>query len=201
MAETPTDVLVAGYQDIDEATRDFGSLVALVREKQVSIEGVILVTHAHDGSVAVRQTGDDLGRKGLGWGGGVGLAVGLFAPPLLASVAVGAVAGGVIGKFVDHRVEQDIHDKIGENLPPGSAGVIAVFDDEQRLGVEQALAGAVLRSVVQGDKKGTAALKESLAEAMGKFSPDRTVLPIPIRTSGARSGAPSTRPSRTGRST
>ena len=179
MAETPTDVLVAGYQDIDEATKDFESLVALVRDKRVSIEGVILVTHAQDGSVAVRQTGDNLGRKGLGWGGGVGLAVGLFAPPLLASVAVGAVAGGVIGKFVDHRVEQDIHDKIGENLPPGSAGIIAVFDDEQRLGVEQALAGALLRSVVQGDKKGTAALKESLAEAMGKFSPDRTVLPIP----------------------
>jgi arylsulfatase len=179
MADTPTDVLVAGYQDIDEATEDFEALVALVKEKQVSIEGVILVTHAQDGSVAVRQTGDNLGRKGMGWGGGVGVAVGLFAPPLLASVAVGAAAGGVIGKFVDHRVENEIHDQIGENLPPGSAGIIAIFDDEQRLGVEQALAGAQLRSVVQGDKKGTAALKESLAEAMGKFSPDRTVLPIP----------------------
>ncbi|MGB8877607.1 MAG: hypothetical protein WCD11_14870, partial [Solirubrobacteraceae bacterium] len=78
MADTPTDVLVAGYAEIEQATKDFESLVALVREKQVSIEGVILVTHAHDGSVAVRQTGDDLGRKGLGWGGGVGLAVGLF---------------------------------------------------------------------------------------------------------------------------
>ena len=31
-------------------------------------------------------------------------------PRLLASVAVGAVAGRVVGKFVDHRVEQDIHD-------------------------------------------------------------------------------------------
>ena len=172
-------MLVAGYQDIDEATQDFEALVALVKEKKVSIEGVILVTHANDGSVGVKQTGDHRGRKGTGWGGGVGLAVGLFAPPVLASVAVGAVAGGVIGKFVDHRVENDIHDKIGENLPPGSAGIIAVFDDTQRLGVEQALPGALLRSVVQGDKKGTAALKESLAEAMGKFSPDRTVLPIP----------------------
>ena len=179
MADTPTDVLVAGYADIEDATRDFESLVALVKEKRIAIEGVILVTHAQDGSVSVRQTGDDLGRKGLGWGGGVGVAVGLFAPPLLASVAVGAVVGGVIGKFVDHRVEQDIHDKIGENLPAGSAGIIAVFDDDERLGVEQALAGASLRSVVQGDKEGTAALKESLAEAMGKFSPDRTVLPIP----------------------
>ena len=179
MAETPTDVLVAGYQHIDEATNDFEALVALVKAREVSIEGVILVTHAEDGSVAVRQTGDNLGRKGMGWGGGVGLAVGLFAPPLLASVAVGAVAGGLIGRFVDHRVETEIHDKIGENLPPGSAGIIAIFDDEQRLGVEQALAGTQLRSVVQGDKEGTAALKESLAEAMGKFSPDRTALPIP----------------------
>jgi hypothetical protein len=37
------------------------------------------------------------------------LAVGLFAPLLLASVAVGAVAGGVIGTFAGHRVEQDMH--------------------------------------------------------------------------------------------
>ena len=112
MPETPTDALVAGYQEIDEATKDFESLVARVRDKRVSIEGVILVTHAQDGSVAVRQTGDNLGRKGLGWGGGVGLAVGLFAPPLLASVAVGGCRGPVIGKFVDHRVEHEIHDHL-----------------------------------------------------------------------------------------
>ncbi len=31
-------------------------------------------------------------------------------PPLLASVAAGAVAGGVIGEFVGHRVEPGIHD-------------------------------------------------------------------------------------------
>ena len=105
--------------------------------------------------------------------------MGLFAPPLLASVAVGAVAGRVMGRFAGNKVEKELHDKIGENLPPGSAGIIAIFDDEQRLAVEQALAGALLRSVVQGDKKGMGALKESLGEAMGKFSPDRTVLPIP----------------------
>ena len=110
MAETPTDVLVAGYPDIDGAAKDFESLGALVRDTQVLIDGVILVTHAPDGSVAVRQTCGNLGHEGLGWGGGAGLAVGLFAPPLLASVAVGAVTGGVIGEFAGHRAEQDIHD-------------------------------------------------------------------------------------------
>ncbi len=176
---TTTDVLVAGYQDIDRATQDFESLVSLVKARQVSIDGVILVTRAEDGTVGVRQTGDDRGRKGAGWGGGVGLAVGLFAPPLLASVAVGAVAGRVIGGFVDHRVEHEIQERIGETLPLGSAGIIAVFDDAQALAVGQALGGAQLRSIVQGDKHGMSALKESLAEAMGKFSPDRSVLPIP----------------------
>ena len=188
MADTPTDVLVAGYQDIATATADFESLVAKVKDGAIEIEGVILVTHDHDGNVSVRQTGDHLGRKGAGWGGGVGLVVGLFSPPLLASIAVGAVAGGVVGKFVDKRVADGIHDKIGENLPPGSAGIIAVFDDGQRLAVEQTLAGALLRSIVQSDKSGVRALQDSLAEAMGKFSPDRTALPIPNRSFGGTIG-------------
>ena len=188
MSDTPTCVLVAGYANIDTASEDFDHLVRLVADKQVEIEGVILVTHDQQGNVSVRQTGNHLGRKGAGWGGGVGVAVGLFSPPLLASAAVGAVAGGVVGKFVDHRLENEIHDKVGENLPPGSAGIIAVFDGEQRLGVERALSGALLRSVVETDKEGVAALKGSLAEAMGKFSPDRTVLPIPDRNFGGTLG-------------
>src|SRR5262249_48810141 len=114
MADTPTDVLVAAYQSIDDATRDFEGLIALVKDKAVAIDGMILVTHAADGTVQVRQTGDHRGRKGAGWGGGVGVAVGLFSPALLASTAVGAAAGALVGRFVDHRVANEIHDKIGE---------------------------------------------------------------------------------------
>jgi hypothetical protein len=61
-------------------------------------------------AVPVRQTYRHLGRERLGRGGGAGVAVGLFVPLLLASVAVGAVADGVIGEFAGHRVEQDIRD-------------------------------------------------------------------------------------------
>ena len=188
MADTPTDVLVAGYPDIDAASKDFDALAKLVEDKQVEIEAAILITHAEDGTVSVRQTADHRGRKGVEWGGGVGVLVGLAAPPLLATTAAGAVVGGLVGKFVDKRTETEMHDKIGENLPPGTAGIITVFDDGQRLAVEQALPGALAKSIVQTDKKGLNALKDGLAEAMGKFVPDRTVLPIPDKNFGGTMG-------------
>ena len=201
MSDTPTDVLVAGYQDIATASGDFEALVALVKDKKVEIEGVILVTHDRDGNVSVRQTGDHLGRKGAGWGGGVGVAVGLFAPPLLASVAVGAVAGGVIGKFVDHRLEREMHDKIGENLPPGSAGIIAVFDDEHRLGVEQALSGSLLQ-VGRAERQERASQRSRGRWRRRWASSARTArcYRFPTGTSAGRSVAPWTSRSPTGRS-
>ena len=45
-----------------------------------------------------------------------------------------------------------------------------------------------MKSVVQSDEKGMSALKDGLAEAMGKFVPDRTVLPIPDRAFGGVAG-------------
>jgi arylsulfatase len=188
LAEPLTDVLVCGYRDIEAASRDFAALAQLVKGKQVQVEGVILVSRATDGSVNVMQTGDHLGRKGMAWGGGVGLAVGLAAPPLLAATAVGAAVGGLAGKFASHKLAQGIQEQIGANLPPGTAGIIAVYDSDQRLAIQQALGGALARSVVQSEKEGIGALKDSLAEAMGKFVPDRTVLPIPDRPFGGRIG-------------
>ncbi len=188
MVEERTDVLVAAYGDIDAATKDFDGLMRIVKDKVVKIEGAILVTHDVEGEVTVQQHGDHLGRKGLGWGAGAGLVVGLFAPPMLGAIAVGGVAGGLIGKFTDHQLSAGIQDKVGENLPPGSAGIITVFDDRYRLGIEEALPGSPAKSVAQADKKGVAALKEELATAMGKFQQDRTVLPIPDRNFGGTAG-------------
>src|SRR5215470_2218931 len=188
VAETHTDVFVGGYRDLDAATSEFDALAQLVAAKKIRLEAAILVTHDEGGTVNVRQTVDHRGRKGVEWGGAVGVLVGLAAPPLLATTAAGAAAGDLVGKFVDKRLETEMHDKIGENLPPGTGGIIAVFDDEHRLAVEQALPGALAKSIVQTDKKGVKALKDGLAEAMGKFVPDRTVLPIPDKPFGGTAG-------------
>ena len=108
MAEAPAGVLVAGYPDTAGATKDFGSPGGLVRDTQALDRRRDPGDARPRGRVAVRQTCGNLGREGLGRGGGAGLAVGLFAPPLLAPVAAGAVAGGVIVEFAGHRAGQDI---------------------------------------------------------------------------------------------
>jgi len=165
MSDTEFDVAIAAYLIPDVAQKDFDALVKLVEDDQLEVEGVALVTVDADGTIAVKETGDHLGRKGLEIGGGVGLAVGLLAPPLLAATVVGGAVGGVIGKFTRHKVESGLEEKMGAALPPGSAGIVAIYDRAKTDTVNTTLAGAVKTSVAQVDGGGAKELKAALAEA------------------------------------
>ena len=61
------DVIMEAYPSTGLAQQDLDALVKLVKDKTVASEGVILDEHDADGQVHVTQTGDHLGRKGLGW--------------------------------------------------------------------------------------------------------------------------------------
>jgi uncharacterized membrane protein len=165
MSDTDFDVVIAAYLIPDLAQQDFDALVGLVRDKQLTVEGVALVTNDASGKVTINETGDHLGRKGMAIGGGVGLVVGLLAPPLLASAVVGGAAGALVGKFARHRVESGLAEKMGAALPPGSAGIVAVYDRSRTGTVDAALASAVRKSVAQVDGGGATKLKTALAEA------------------------------------
>src|ERR1700754_1299759 len=165
MSDDEKDVLIAAYLVEDLAKQDFDAVLKLAEDKTVAVDGVVLVQKDPDGEVHVRETGDHLGRKGLKLGGGVGLAVGLFAPPLLAATAVGAAAGGITGKFARHRLKSGIGEKMDAALPPGSGGVIAVYDSDGAAAVSGALANAVKQSVAQIDGTRAKELKAGLEEA------------------------------------
>ena len=175
------EVVVAVYPVRARAKEDFDELVRRIEAKEVRSEGAILVEKDESGGLLVSETGDHLGRRGAGWGGGVGVLVGLAAPPLLASVAVGAAVGGVVGKFAKHKLESGIEEGFGENLKPGMAAVVTIIHVDDRLPAEQALAGALAKSVAAIDGTGLSGLKDALGEAAGNFNPDRTVLPLPDR--------------------
>jgi arylsulfatase len=159
------DVLIAVYLIPDLARQDFDGLVQLIEDKAVATDGVVLVTKDAEGEVHVEETGDHLGKKGAKVGGGVGVALGLFAPPLLAATVVGAAAGGLLGKFASKRVSTGIGDKMDEALPPGSAGIIAIYEHAHADAVAGALANAIRSSTAQIDKASAKELKAGLGEA------------------------------------
>ena len=184
MSKKKNIVIIAGYQAIEPAEKNFDQLTQLVKSKSIKSDGMILVQKNAEGKVTVSETADHLARKGAGWGGGVGVLVGLVAPPLMAPVVVGAVGGALIGKFAKHKVESGIESGLGDKLKPGMAAILAIVREEDRLAAERAMADSPAKSVAVIDE----GLKEALAEAGGKFNQDRTVLPIPDRTFGGVAG-------------
>ena len=102
------DVLIAVYLIPDLAQQDFDAYTKLAGDGEIVTDGVALVVKDAEGEVHVQETGDHLGHKGVKAGGGAGLVIGLFAPPLLAATAVGAAVGGLAGKFARHRAQAGI---------------------------------------------------------------------------------------------
>jgi uncharacterized membrane protein len=165
MSDDHKDVLIAAYLFEDLAEQDFNAILKLAEEKSITIEGAALVQKDPDGEVHVSETGDHLGRRGAKLGGGAGLVVGLFAPPLLAATVVGAAAGGVMGKFAEHRLTSGIGEKLDAALPAGSGGLIAVYDSSGSDAVAAALVNAVRTSVATIDGLSASNLKAGLAGA------------------------------------
>jgi len=174
-------LLVAAYPDVEVAEAEFRTLADKIRAGELSSQGMILVGRDADGTPRLMDTGNHLGRRGAGWGGGAGVLVGLFAPPMLGAAAVGAAAGAVVGHFAGHKLTAAIQQQVGAALKAGTAAIIGVFPAESRLDVERVLPGSPLKSVVESDERGIDELKAKLAEAMGNFNPDRSVLPVPDR--------------------
>jgi uncharacterized membrane protein len=165
VSDTEFDVVIAAYLIPDLAQEDFDGLVALVDGKELEVEGLALVAVDADGTVAVNETGGHLGRKGAKIGGGVGLVVGLLSPPLLAATVVGGAAGAVVGRFAKHRIESGLGDKLGAALPPGTSGIVAIYDRAKNDIVNATLVNAVKKSMAEMDGGGAKALKAALAEA------------------------------------
>ena len=184
MSKEQNIVIVAAYMGTEPAKKNFDQLTQLVKDKKIKSDGMILVEKDKDGQLCVSETGDHLGRKGVEWGGGVGLLVGLFAPPLLAATVVGAAAGALVGKFAKNKIVGSLEGGLGQNLKPGQAAILAIVEEGDRLTAEQALADSPAKSVAVMEEGGAKGLKAALNEARGKFNPDRTVLPIPDKTFG-----------------
>ena len=152
-------LFVGAYGDATSAKEDFEVLRSL-EGADLEVAAAVVMSRDADGSVDVLSKGDGITGGTAVLGGGLGFAIGLFAPPLLAATAIGAGIGGVLGHLVKRHEEKELGVELEEYFPPNSSAVVVVLDDKYLDRVEKALTKA--------DKRISKAIDSDDAEKLEK---------------------------------
>jgi uncharacterized membrane protein len=137
MAEKPLIAFIATYDDAADARQDYQEV------KQAHAQGFIgkydaaVVWRDDDGKVEVDSVSDEASRKWVLAGLGIGAIVGLIFPPsILATSAIGALSGAVIGKFRDGIRPTELK-ALGDALTGDNAALIVLAEDRVTDGLQQ----------------------------------------------------------------
>lgn len=165
MTDPNYSLFVGAYDDETAAQEDFAAVKAL---DDVSVVAAIVLSRDEEGKVSAKEHGGKVVGKGTGIGAVAGLVVGLFAPPLLLSGAVGAGIGAAVAGIVKHHEQKKIGVDAQEWLPAGSSAIVAVIDDKYLDRIDAAVEkatkktnkaidkgdfDAVVKEVEKGDEK------------------------------------------------
>ncbi len=164
-SDKATDVLIGGYLSIKAAHEDYEAVL----QCGAPLEGAVVVGKDLEGNLSVEQS-DHMVKEGAEGLGAIGLAVGLFAPPLLAATAIGALIGAGAGKVLHKKTESKIEKAAGETIPIGGGGLIVVYKHAQAQKVEPAVTRAIQKVVGEAEGSHVKALKAALADAQKKMA-------------------------------
>ena len=163
--ENPVALYIAAYDDPDAAKGDFDALKELVKAGVIFVDVAVLVRRDADGKISVKENAHEVA-AGTMVGAAAGLLIGLIFPPaFLASGVVGAGLGAGVGGLVSHASKKDIKEQVAASLPPGSSGIVALFEDRWIAEVEKATAKADNVVKHEVDKDSAEAAKKAAAGA------------------------------------
>ena len=165
MSKEPTDVLIGGYLSTEAAHDDYEAVL----NSGAEIMGAVVVSQDMEGNVSVEQT-DHMVNEGAEGLAGVGFVVGLFAPPLLAATAIGAVVGAGAGKVLHKKTGSKIEEAAGETIPIGGAGLIVAYEHDKADTIEPSVTRAIKKVVGEAEGRHVEALKGALADAQAKMA-------------------------------
>jgi uncharacterized membrane protein len=137
MPEKPLIAFIATYDDVADARQDYAEVKQAHERGFIGDYDAAVVWRDDKGRVQIDSVGEESGRKWLLAGLGAGAVVGLIFPPsLLASAAIGALAGAVIGRFRDGIPEDDL-EQLGKALTGDNAALVVVAADHVAAGLDQ----------------------------------------------------------------
>jgi len=141
MSDVPVQLIVAAFQNEDEAKKALKALKEAKKEGLIKIDSAAVLRKDEKGKIHIKETHDMGGGKGAVLGGVGGAAVGLIAGAALAGpVVVGTLIGGLVAKLRDSGFSNERLETLGESLEPGTSAIVAVVEHEWMAKVEEALA-------------------------------------------------------------
>jgi uncharacterized membrane protein len=118
-------VFIGSYGSVDDTLMDYTAVKQLYSDGVIDTYDAAVVEKDADGNVHVHKH-EKPTQKGAWTGIAVGAVVGvLFPPSIIASAAVGGVAGGLIGHVWRGMSRGDMKD-LGEYLDAGTAALVVV---------------------------------------------------------------------------
>ena len=126
MTEKPLIAFIATYDDVADARQDYQEVKQAHSQGFIGEYDAAIVWKNDKGKIEIDSVSDEASRKWLWAGLGVGALIGLIFPPsILATSAIGALTGAVIGKFRDGIAQDDL-EQIGEALTGDNAALVVV---------------------------------------------------------------------------
>ena len=159
MSDHVTDVMIAGYITKEPALLDYEAVL----KSGAKFEGVVCVTRDLEGNTSIEET-DHMKKGGAKTLGAAGFVVGLFAPPLLLSAALGAAVGAGLGHLAHTAVKSKIEAQAEKTIPWGGAGLIVAYPRESAEAIDKTVSRALRKEVGEAEGKKVKALKEAMAD-------------------------------------
>src|SRR5918998_5451918 len=130
MSEKPLLAFIAAYDDVADARQDYQEIKQAHSQGFIGDYDAAIVWKNDKGKIEIDSVSDEASRKWLWAGLGIGALIGLIFPPsILATSAIGALSGAVIGKFRDGIAQGDL-EHIGDALTGDNAALMVVAQDQ-----------------------------------------------------------------------
>jgi len=175
-------MLVVVFENELKACDGSRALAELESESSISIHAQAVIKKNDDGTITIKQKGDDFPIRTVG-GTAVGSLIGLLGGPI--GLALGVVAGTISGSILDMGragVNVDFLDEVSAKLTPGKWAIVSDVSEEWITPVDTrmgALGGTVFRTAREDveneqDAKDVAAIKADIAQLKAGQAKSRT---------------------------
>jgi uncharacterized membrane protein len=145
-------LIVVGFDHIDDARRALESLRGLERSGRIRFEDTALIERDAAGTALVHNEVSGTTETATAVGAVIGGLVTFMFP--LAGAAIGAAAGAAVGRMLHHGVSGTFVDEVKETLQPGRSALFLVVrgaDADAAMAALRPFSGEIIQSTLDTD--------------------------------------------------